>query len=364
MSADQAKPDQGSFGTGQGWTDVPDTQASRQKLARQIGEQQRRVALATTSGLAGQIDRGQHQKQLLGAVGTLRIFDGVPAALKSGPFSSAFSLPVACRFSNGQPCTFDDRTADVRGIALKFFSPQGTETDLLATNEGGRSHARDAEKFMAFADILVARIENGTSGAIEELLQELRGDQLTVGEVARMGAVLLKEVGLHTVRSLSLESYWGSVVKLGDAAFKYSLHPHQETRPLHGVSFDGPDYLREELVCRLTNGPIKWQLRVQPYVDEENTPVNDAAKKWESTSVVIGELEISSVPSKDDERTVNQMAFNPGNGFAPLGITHARAEVYAASARNRVGRGLLSSDEARRYLAARPAADLPSVDGI
>jgi hypothetical protein len=47
------------------------------------------------------------------------------------------------------------------------------------------------------------------------------------------------------------------------------------------------------------------------------------------------------------------MAFNPGNGFDPLGITHARADVYAASARNRAGRGLFSTRQARDFLASR-----------
>ena len=55
----------------------------------------------------------------------------------------------------------------------------------------------------------------------------------------------------------------------------------------------------------------------------------------------------------DDETPIDQLAFNPANGFAPLGITHARKDVYAASAANRKGRGVLSSDEARALLEAR-----------
>jgi len=340
-------------GSGRGWTDAPYGEATREALVQKIGEQQRRVASAAGSGLGGRVDRGQHQKLLLGAPGILRVSDQVPAAVKRGPFAAPFALPVACRFSNGQPCPFSDKTADVRGVALKFFSPQGAETDMLATNEGGRSHARDAESFMAFADILVAKIERGAPGAFQELLKELREGKLTAGEAARMGAVIVKEVGLRPVRSLSLESYWGSVVKLGDAAFKYSLRPGKETPAPIESAGGGPDYLRDELLSRLAKGPVKWQLCVQLYLDEDSTPVNDASKAWDCASVVIGELEIPSVPSENDETKINQMAFNPGNGFDPLGITHARADVYAASARNRAGRGLLSSTDAREYLAAR-----------
>jgi hypothetical protein len=58
-------------------------------------------------------------------------------------------------------------------------------------------------------------------------------------------------------------------------------------------------------------------------------------------------------PSSDDERAIDQMAFNPGHGFDPLGITHARVDVYATSARNRADRGLLSTEAARAFLADR-----------
>jgi hypothetical protein len=208
---------------------------------------------------------------------------------------------------------------------------------------------------MAFADILVAKIERGATGAFEELLQELREGKLTPGEVAHIGAVILKETGLHSVRSLALESYWGSVVNLGGAAFKYSLQPDPETPDTAPPNEGDADYLRHELLTRLARGPVKWRLCAQLYVDEASTPVNDASKAWTSASVTLGEFEIASAPSADDERAIDQMAFNPRNGFDPLGITHARADVYAASASNRAGRGLLSAEDARRFLAARPA---------
>ena len=60
-------------GSGRGWSDAPYTEALRDALVQKIGEQQRRVASAAGSGLGGRADRGQHQKLLLGAVGTLRV---------------------------------------------------------------------------------------------------------------------------------------------------------------------------------------------------------------------------------------------------------------------------------------------------
>lgn len=338
--------------SGGGWTDAPYTDATSVALVERIGDQQRRIAASRASGLNGQADRGQHQKLLLAARGRLRIFDELPAALRMGPFASPLSFTVACRFSNGQPCTFPDASPDVRGVALKFFLPENDEVDLLMTNEGGRSHAADARSFMAFADVLVAKIEAGPTGALRELAKALRRGELALGEVAKIGYILVKEVGLHRARSLTAERYWGSVVGLGPAAIKYSLHPSDPVPPSIPLRAHGADRLREDLLRRLAQGPVRWQLAAQLFVDEASTPVNDAAQAWSSPIVAVGELEIASPPTAGDEETINKMAFNPANGFQPLGITHARKDVYAASASNRSGRGLLSADEARRYLAS------------
>jgi len=335
---------------GTGWEDKPESAEEIRALAERIGDQQRRVAASAISGLDGQIDRGQHQKQHLGVRGSLRIFEQIPDVLKNGPFATPFVVPVACRFSSGQPCPFSDKEADVRGVALKFFTPLGVETDLLMTNEGGRSHARTATQFMEVADILVAKIEHGASGALQMLASELFEKKLGPLETANILAILTKETVFHSVQSLTTEHYWGSVVALGELAIKYSLHPHETTPPGTEADRDDADYLRQDIRNRLKKGPLKWQLCVQIFVNEKETPINDASIAWVGTPIPVGELEISSEPSDADEILINKMAFNPGNGFEALGITHARQSIYAASAMNRKARGLLSSDDARRFL--------------
>ncbi|WP_300318966.1 catalase [Accumulibacter sp.] len=337
-------------GTGTGWQDQHESAEAIAALAERIGEQQRRVAASRNAGLDGRIARGQHQKQHLGARGTLRIFDDIPPVLRSGPFVTPGTRPVACRFSSGQPCPLSDNDADVRGVALKFFTPLDVETDLLMTNEGGRSHARTASQFMDFADILVARIEGGASAALQVLISELHAGKMAPDDLPRIVAILTRETILHSVDSLATERYWGSVVALGDLAMKYSLLPHPATAPGSDGAGRGDDYLRQDLLHRLQEGPLKWQLCVQLFVDEKRTPVNDASIAWAGTPIAVAELEIAAPASDADEQLINQMAFNPCNGFAPLGITHARKEVYAASARNRASRGLLSSEQARRFL--------------
>ncbi|BCQ29362.1 catalase (plasmid) [Caballeronia sp. NK8] len=343
-----------SSSDGTGWTDKLDDATTLAMLVRAIGEQQSKLATSSHTGLNGQVDRAQHQKQLLGAFGTLRIADDIPDALRFGPFASSTPMTyrVACRISNGQPCPQSDTASDVRGIAVKFFTQEGVETDLLMTNEGGRSHARNAVQFMAVADIIVALLSEGPVSGIAQGLREMMMAKLGPVEAARILAILFKETKAHHVDSVATEHYWGSVVQLGRAAIKYSLHPHPSTPAGTNAERHGDNYLRADVFNRLEQGPVKWQLGLQCFADEATTPVNDASVAWKSDVVMIGELEIAAPPSREDEARIDQLAFNPAHGFAPLGITHARQDVYAASAANRTGRGVLSSDEARALLAS------------
>jgi hypothetical protein len=201
---------------------------------------------------------------------------------------------------------------------------------------------------MDFADVLVAQIERGTVGFASELLSELTHGRLGPVEALRTIAIVSKAT-LRRVDSLATERYWGSVVRLGNAAIEYSLHPHAQTEA--GCKSDpaADDYLGEDLRVRLRTRPVKWQLCVQLYADEESTPVNDASVVWDAPLIPVGELEIPALPPDSEEALIDRMVFNPGNGFEPLGITHARKAVYSASARNRGG-GSLSSEDARRLL--------------
>ena len=339
---------------GAGWTDKLDDAATLAMLVTAIGEQQKKLAASSHTNLNGKVDRAQHQKQVLGAFGTLRIADDIPEAARFGPFAKASAAyRVACRISNGQPCPQADTAHDVRGIAIKLFTDDGAETDLLMTNEGGRSHARNSVQFMAVADIIVALLAEGPVSGIAQSLREMMMAKLGPIEGARILAILFKETTVHHVDSLTTEHYWGSAVQLGQAAIKYSLHPHPSTPAGMQAAVRGADYLREDLIARLQHAPVKWRLGVQFFVDEATTPVNDASIAWKSEIVTVGELAIDASPSGEDEARINRLAFNPGNGFAPLGITHARHAVYAASAANRKDRGVLSSDEARALLGSR-----------
>jgi hypothetical protein len=320
-------------GRKQAWIDRPDGAAQLAELAKRVGEQQARLREHVAS-LGGKMDRAQHQKQLLGAFGTVRVLDSIPPKAKLGAFRSPGIHRAAVRFSNGQPCPFADHAADVRGIAVKFFSKDDEEIDLLATNEGGRSHSRDATTFMDIGDALIERIIRGNLGFGEAVLKEVFHRILGPLDAARSLAILLKETS-RKVESTTTESYWGSVVKFGESPIKYSLLPHPSTPPgTHGDRHNS-DYLRADLQNRLQAAPVRFRIALEFFVDEVSTPVNDASVAWKGDPIDVAELEIPRLPEARDEEIVQGFAFNPGHGFEPLGITHARMAIYEASAKNR-----------------------------
>jgi catalase len=332
-------------GNGRGWVDDARTE-TYDALAARVGAQQAKIAAARPE-LSGQTGRGQHQKQLLGAFATLQLDGAAPGTARVGPFAGTTTFKVACRISNGQPCPYHDQAADVRGVAVKFFTAAGVETDLVMTNEGGRSHARDAAQFMDVADLLIdSQVQHGALEVVRDLSKDLLTGRLGPLEAARIAAILGKETLLHHVESMATERYWGSVVAVEGRAAKYSFHPHPSAPSGTRADPSSPNYLRDDLLNRIAEGGIRFQLGVQWFIDEKTTPVNDASIVWDAPITTLGTLTIDATPPESDERLVDRMAYNPAHGFEPLGITRARREVYAASAKNR---GALGTDEIRRY---------------
>jgi hypothetical protein len=103
---------------------------------------------------------------------------------------------------------------------------------------------------------------------------------------------------------------------------------------------DDPDYLRHEFVARLRAEPVSWNFMVQPFRDEETTPIENAAARWDTEQVHIARL---TIPQQDltepghaaVEDAIDAMEFNPWNTtdeLRPLGsINRARRRVMQAS---------------------------------
>ena len=358
------------------WQDQLPTEVELDLWKQQIGDIQH--TLVEHNPTLQMIDRGFHQKQLYGGIATVKVRSDLPKILQFGPFAAGSDgqppmLDAAIRFSNGQGCPFRDAAPDVRGIALKMIGSDATPWDVLATNK--QTFAKDPEQFMRFARInaiaqttgtqlpesfeflagqsvaglaLTAELLKSTGRKLKRMLGIKHTDvarDWDATEAARIVAALTRDTVLHTTHSLATEHYDGGTFQTPDgylAKVLFTPDPSAKAKP---VNHNTPNYLSDEFAQQLQDGPVHFTMQVKIYTGNGDSTI--AHDDWEPARIFeLADLEIPLMDAKQQQAfsvLVNKMAFNPGNGFQPAEMSHARKAIYQESAKNR---GALSQAEA------------------
>jgi hypothetical protein len=103
------------------------------------------------------------------------------------------------------------------------------------------------------------------------------------------------------------------------------------------------DYLRNKLAERLRHSDVTFDFRVQLFVDEERTPIEDASREWKESIAPFRTLAQLIIPKQNLDDPLNadieRMAFDPWHteDHRPLGrMNRARRLVYPTSAKARL----------------------------
>jgi hypothetical protein len=256
------------------------------------------------------------------------------------------------RFSHGRG---DDNVnglmPDVRGLWVRLLTSAGVQ-DLTATN-AEVPFFDDPEELLAFGF------------ATRQLVQEMRAHPLlTPAAVLRyepeLAAQLMRlkpaefpsKLGAHRraaamlaavaapglpVHSLAETQFWGGAplyIRGTDGrayAFKFTFKPD----PVPGL----PGLPTSDLFAELgSRQQVHYELRVQLYVDDQNTPIERPAK-WHVRDAKVGDVGIATGEARIDAR-VDGEGSNPAtnlDGLSPAGLNRLRVDLYATSARARGG---------------------------
>jgi hypothetical protein len=289
---------------------------------------------------SGPIERAFHAKQVAGIAGArFLVSPDLREELRSGVFAAGAEYRATVRFSNASGITRPDTEPDLRGIAIRVHvdSRGPAVQDFLMTNAPA-SHARDAAQFMAAA--------RATAGGrrLRALLSLIRS--IGLREALRMLKAIRRASG-RPVASLATEAFWSRApYAVGPHALKFKLEP---TAPPSSVPPPGPNALREELVGRLRREDVRFLFRVQQFVDERTTPIEDGTVEWlerDAPPQTIGELiiprqDLTEPVAGEGEAAVDALAFDPWHtteGIRPIGsLNRARRIIYESSAANRLG---------------------------
>jgi len=312
-------------------------------LIQQMAQEVRQVVESLRDENNGVRLRAQHAKMLAGINNAeFHVSSSIPEDLRIGFLKPGAVYPATVRFSNaGGFIRANDAEEDLRGAAIKIVPPEGAEHDFLMTN-AEEHHAKDAFEAMSTS------VAFSTEGALRQMLDaDNKAIQAIDGFVElakRVGAIDAARIILRLkgqmkipVESLATETYWSRApLRIGEVVVKYLLSPVVQKVEPEEAEKD----LRAELKRRLEQREVRFNFQVQRYINEDDTPLENAREAWKYRQEKIAELVIPQQSLVDDMAFFENLEFNPWHintgDFEPLGsMNRARKVVYPADVKAR-----------------------------
>jgi catalase len=248
------------------------------------------------------------------------------------------AVPVTVRFSNGSGNPgHPDGAPDPRGLAVKFYLPDGSRTDIVAVSSP-RFPTRTPEGFIELMEAQAA----GPAAAWKMPLWLARHREavrvlpvVAPTLVAPESYAVIPYYGLHAFRWIASD---------GSASFvRYTLAPQARGRRLRPWESRrrARDYLQSEIRERVTAGTVTFTLELQ--IAEPGDPVDDPSAAWPSSRrrVRAGVLQVTGVDS-EREQGGDVLVFDPtrvtdGIECSDDPVLRFRPRAYSESVRRRTG---------------------------
>jgi catalase len=280
--------------------------------------------------------RALHAKGIL-VKGT---FTGAPAAarLTRAQHMQGDAIPVTVRFSNGSgDPDLPDYGPEVRGMAVKFYLPDGSRTDISAQTVP-RFPTRTPDAFMN-----LLRASTPGPGRVwrlplflathPEVLPALRANAPTLKPPASYASV--KYNAVHAFKWIDGAG--------GERYVRYHWLPETEEPPLsrEEAKSRGRDYLQEEIEKRVSRGPVRFTLELT--IAGPGDKVDDPSSVWpdDREKVAAGTLELTELET-DREKGGDVLVFDPvrvtdGIELSDDPILRYRSPAYSVSVEKRIG---------------------------
>jgi catalase len=245
-------------------------------------------------------------------------------------------VPVTARFSNGAGNPrLPDTAPDVRGLAVKFYLPDGTRTDIVAQT-APQFPVRTPDAFVE----LIRALGAGPRAAIA-LPRFLARHPEAIPRLAANAGALRPPRSYATVPYFAVHAY-GFRDAQGTVRFgRYTLAPeHAEPRLWpHQARGRDRDYLQDEIRARLQRGPVRFTVELQ--VAAPGDPVDDPSARWPATRerVTLGTLQLTDLDTEretgDDVLVFDPTRVTDGIELTDDPVLRFRPAAYSDSIRER-----------------------------
>jgi catalase len=247
---------------------------------------------------------------------------------------------VTVRFSNGNgnPTTHDGQR-DGRGMAVKFYLPDGSRTDIVCVTLPC-FFARIPEDLLEFTRV---RTPDPATGEVdlEKVGTYLAAHPEALPAVqAAIGQGPPSSYGQCTFNSLHAFALVNSAEARRFARYRWQPQAGEAELEDAEALARSPDYLQEEMAERLAREPVVFDLVLR--LADDGDDVNDPTVAWpegEREEVRAGRLEITGL-DQTRERDGDVLVFDPsrvtdGIELSEDPILHARPRAYSVSVAKR-----------------------------
>jgi len=265
-------------------------------------------------------------------------FTGSGSGLTTAAHMAEGSVPVTARFSNGggEPA-IPDYAKEGRGLAVKFYLPDGSRTDVVALNLPC-FFARTPEDFLEFTRARKPDPETGQPDfdKIGKWLQ----DHPEAGPSIQAAVTADPPESYATVTYNSIHAFKWIAPDGSERWVRYSFEPEagEHTLSVEEAKSRGRDYLQEEIVRRDVAA-----FRMVVVIAADGDAVNDPTVPWppERERVEVGRLEISGADT-ERERDGDILVMDPtrvtdGIQLSDDPILRFRPRAYSVSVTRRTG---------------------------
>lgn len=286
--------------------------------------------------------RSQHAKGLLLA-GTFQPTERA-AALSRAPHLNEPKTRVTVRFSNGSgdPNTADGDRRDGRGMAVKFYLPDGATTDLIGLSLPV-FFVRTGRDFLEFVR---ARKPDPETGELDlaKVGAFLARHPETQAAVAHILPAFVAHVSYATCAYNSLHAFHLVAADGTRTAGRYRWEPEAGVHSLPDEDADAadPGYLQAEILERAERGDAGFRLDF--ILAAAGDDVDDPTVAWpdDRERVALGRLTLSGRDTTREQEAGDVLVFDPTrltDGVEPTGdeIPRIRSDVYALSVLRRTG---------------------------
>ncbi len=255
---------------------------------------------------------GRHPgHRALHAKGTLLAgtFTATPAAAKltRAAHMQGDPIPVTARVSNGggDP-RVPDAAPDVRGLAVKFYLPDGSRTDIVAQS-APVFPVRTPEAFVELVRVLGSGPQMAWKLPLFLARHPGAGPRLAVSAGA-----LRPPTSYATSRYYAVHAFRFVDAQGGSRYVRYTFLPEREEPRLwpHQARGRGRDFLQQEIAERLARGPVRFSLQLGIAAPED--PTDDPSARWpaERPRVLAGTLELTGLDTTR-EKDGDVLVFDP-----------------------------------------------------